>query len=169
MHVMEPSAALAETLSFERDWALYLKSNTSGWEMKHMKHIFTVHTIADFWRMYNNIPLGVLGAYNLFMMQHDVLPLWELNGDLFRKGGGCWSVVIRSRGSWLSVMHELAMAIVGEVTFSERVLGVCFVPVSESHIICKIWCSQKRDEDGKHLSSVLCSFTASAARFKGFN
>ena len=165
---MEATAELAEQLSFERDWTLYLKNNSSEWVMSQMKNVFTIHTIADFWRFFNNVPRGVLGLYNMFMMQSTVLPLWELNGALFNKGG-CWSVVIRTRGAWLTVIHELSMALVGELTFSERVMGACFVPVSDSHIICKLWCTAKNDADGTALSDVLSQFSGSAARFKEFS
>lgn len=161
------SVRLVEQLSFERGWTVYFKNNSAPWEVEHFKNVFTIHTIADFWRFYNNVPNGMLGLYNMFMMANDVLPLWELNGNLFTRGG-CWSVVIRSRGAWLAVMHELAMALVGEIKFSERVLGVCFVPVSENHIICKLWCTGHNDEDGQALANVMSQFSISAARFKGF-
>ena len=157
----------AEELCFDREWDLYLKSNATGWDLKSMTLLMSIKTVADFWRTFNNLPNILVGTCNLFLMAKGVKPLWEENGGLF-DGGGCWSVVVRSGSSWLEVSQNLAMCLVGESAFGETVMGACFVPVGNHHVICKIWCTAKRQSDGDTLTSALREFSPCAARFKLF-
>lgn len=166
---MDISAETAQQLFFEKPWQVYLKRNTSEWTLSAMPKVFCITTIADFWQFYNNMSPSLVGVCNIFMMADSVLPLWEKNAELFQKGG-CWSVVVRSRNSWLQAMQSVAMALVGECVFDDsRVKGVCYVPVSEGHVICKIWCTHHNDLDGKQLAHVLSDFQCSAARYKAFS
>ena len=157
---------LATKLTFENKWDVWVKANTSAWELKEMKHVFTVHTIADMWSLLNNIPTSYVGVCNIFLMHSGVKPLWETNGALFRNGG-CWSVVIRKH-AWKDVIDELIMSLLGEAFFGENIKGACIVPVSMSHVICKIWCVTKSKRDSISLLNALETFDASGARFKEF-
>lgn len=162
----EDLRSLASQLTFQHNWDLWIKTNASAWDLKEMKHIGTIHTIAEMWSILNNVPASCVGYCNIFLMHSGVKPLWESNGALFHTGG-CWSVVIRKH-IWKDVFNEVIMSLVGETFFGDNVKGACIVPVSASHVICKIWCTSKSTMDSASLTRALETFGASGARFKSF-
>lgn len=157
---------LAAQLALERQWTLWIKRNYTPWDTKHMQCVYTMQTVAEMWQVLNNIPRSCVGVCNMFIMHTGVAPLWENNGSLFEHGG-CWSVVIRKH-AWRDVMNQLVMSLMGETTFGASVRGACIVPVAASHVICKIWCTQRDACDSKALVTALHDFGASGARFKEF-
>tara|TARA_B110000046_G_C12729289_1_gene287862 strand:+ start:108 stop:611 length:504 start_codon:yes stop_codon:yes gene_type:complete len=157
---------LSTQLTFENGWDFWVKTNASAWDLKKMKQIYTIRTIADMWHILNNVPSQYVGICNIFIMHSGVKPLWESNGSMFQNGG-CWSVVIRKHG-WRDILNELVMSLVGEMFFGDNVKGACIIPVSTTHVICKIWCTSKMIKDSTSLTNALSTFGADGARFKQF-
>ena len=159
--------ALAQTLQLHEPWTLWVKANDSKWIIKDMHRIISIATVSDLWGTLNNIPTTWCATVNLFLMRGETLPLHEKNLDLFPRGkAGTWSVVIRKQ-AWHSILSRICAAVVSESMFSDDARGVCIVPVSNQHTICKIWVSAQLHTDGKALSD-LFSFPSMSARFKPF-
>ena len=165
---MDPPATDPRELALERRWDLYVKNNVAPWTMRSMQRVFRIATVADMWGALNNMPPKLVSNTNLFVMQQGTVPLAENNGPTFRHGGGCWSVVVR-RVEWRKVLNDLVMSLVGEIVYSEAVLGACFVPVSLNHVICKIWATRANQKDGAALGATLAEYTPSQPRFKRFD
>lgn len=158
---------LAESLSFHRDWTLYIKSNNSDWKQQNFKKIYKIITIKDMWQVLNNIPESLTGLTNIFFMENDIVPLWELDKTLWSKGG-CWSTIIKGN-HWFEAMKEACMVVFGESLFDDSaVKGVCIVPVTSNHCIIKIWATTSSANTGTQLKKTLDRFNCCAPRFKSF-
>lgn len=166
----EDLGALAETLTFHNQWDVWLKVNTADWTRESFHFLTAIVSIADMWRFLNNIPDMYLGTVNLFVMRHPVFPLFEENGDAFVDlNAGSWSVVVK-RLNWKKVIINLVMTALGETIFCSRVQGLCFVPVTNQQVICKVWATSHSCDDGSALQRAFgdCSVQASAPRYKSF-
>lgn len=134
--------------------------------MSCIRPVVHIQSVADMWGVLNHIPNSYVGVANIFVMEHNLEPLWEMNSDVFQ-AGGCWSVVIRHH-PWATVLNEIVMALCGEAFFDIHVKGVCVIPVTQQHTICKIWCTRENAKDAHALTHALARFRASGARFKRF-
>lgn len=158
---------LAESLSFHRDWTLYIKTNNSDWKQEHFKKIYRITTIKDMWQVLNNIPETLTGLTNIFFMENDIVPLWELDKSLWSKGG-CWSTIIKGN-HWFEAMKEACMVVFGESLFDDsEVKGICIVPVTPNHCIVKIWATTSSANIGTQLKKTLDRFNCCTPRFKSF-
>ena len=158
---------LAESLSFHRDWTLYIKINNSDWKKGNFKKIYRITTIKDMWQVLNNIPETLTGLTNIFFMENDIVPLWELDKPLWSKGG-CWSTIIKEN-HWFEAMKEVCMVVFGESQFDDsEVKGICIVPVNPNHCILKLWVTTTSANIGTQLKKTLKIFNCCTPRFKSF-
>lgn len=156
----------ASALPLERSWVYWCKCNTRPWKLSCMQRMARIDTVESLWRVLNNVAAAALARTNLFFMQDGVVPLWEDNGDVFTRGGGCWSIVVR-RMAWRQTCNEAVVALAGEHAFSDAIRGCCVVPVSASHCICKLWATKSKVADREALEAIFPG--CGAARFKKFN
>jgi len=167
---MDPSSdleTLAESLSFHRDWTLYIKNNNSDWKQENFKKIYRINTIKDMWQVLNNIPESLTGNTNIFFMENDIVPLWELDKPLWSKGG-CWSTIIKGN-HWFQAMKEACMVVFGESLFDDsEIKGICIVPVTPNHCIVKIWATTSSANTGIQLKKTLERFNCCTPKFKYF-
>jgi len=158
--------ALAESLSFHREWTLYVKSNKSDWKKENFKNIYKIKTIKDMWQVLNNIPECLTGLTNIFFMENDIVPLWELDKQLWSKGG-CWSTIIKGT-HWIDSMKEACMIVFGELLFDLEIKGLCIVPVTLHHCIVKLWSTSSSEQTGTQLEKALEALNCCNPRFKSF-
>ncbi|PRP74260.1 hypothetical protein PROFUN_12007 [Planoprotostelium fungivorum] len=105
-------------------WTLWYDSGApapGGTWGDNIKEVFSVSTVEDFWRLYNNInrasniPMGA--TYNFF--KQGIQPKWE---DPNNGQGGKWTVIIPKQGNknsidtwWLNTMDDEGDNICGAV------------------------------------------------------
>lgn len=158
---------IAESLSFHREWTLYIKTNNSDWKKENFNNIYKIKTIKDMWQVLNNIPESLTGLTNIFFMENDTVPLWELDKKMWSKGG-CWSTIIKG-SNWIDSMKEACMVVFGETLFDDsEVKGICIVPVTTTHCIVKLWSTSSSLKTGASLKSTLEKFNCCNPRFKAF-
>jgi hypothetical protein len=120
------------------------------------------------WQVLNNIPETFTGLTNIFFMENDIVPLWELDKSLWSKGG-CWSTIIKGN-HWFEAMKETCMVVFGESLFDDsEVKGICIVPVTPNHCIVKIWATTSSANVGSQLKKTLERFNCCTPRFKSFD
>lgn len=164
---MSYSAEEAESLFFHREWSFYMKSNKSSWRKENFIKMYKIKTVADMWRILNNISMKFTGNTNIFFMEGDTIPLWEEDKDLWL-GGGCWSTVMKG-SQWSDCMNEICSIVMGETVFDDRIVkGICVVPVAANHSIIKLWTTSDAKEIGVNLTKSLHECNCCNARFKSF-
>ena len=163
-----PDAPLPDPhqLPLERKWGVWVKHSATEWTRENLKKVFVIRTVADMWGLIHHIPEACVGSSNIFLIEESMIPLWELNGDVFRHGG-CWSTVVK-RGDWREMLTQLVATLVGETKFSTSVRGCCVIPVSKSQCISKVWCTMRNDADCTDLAECMAQWGKHMPRFKPF-
>lgn len=145
---------------------MYIKLNTSTWEVDNFKSMYKIKSVKDMWQVLNNVPDSLAGVTNIFFMENDIVPLWEANVQLW-SNGGCWSTIVKGP-HWIKTMKEICITVMGESVFDDRVKGICIVPVGANHCIVKLWSTINSDEISTMFKSSLESITCCQPRFKAF-
>jgi hypothetical protein len=118
-------------------WA-HLPHNTD-WSLKSYIPISTFKTIEDAIAITESLPPSLVENCMLFMMRHDVKPIWE---DPKNRDGGCFSYKVLNKNV-VKAWSELTYRIVGNsvsngASFVNCVTGITISP-KKNFCIIKIW------------------------------
>ena len=70
------------------EWVLWTHSLSSNdWSLKGYKKIYTITTVGDFWKIFNNFSKLGPDCFHIYLMKKDITPMWE--DDANRNGGIC--------------------------------------------------------------------------------
>lgn len=122
------------------------------WSLQSYKKMYTINTVSDFWKVYNNLNKMGYKSNNFFLMKHNIDPIWEHPNN--RNGGLC-SFKVETEHA-LSVFENLSMRMLcGMLTDNhpnelEDINGVSFSS-KNSWTIIKIWNSDKKYDISKML------------------
>ena len=96
---------------FKNTWNIWFHHTKDDWSINGYRKIYTIETIEDFWKLYNNWnKLGGINSKHFFIMKNDITPMWEDNEN---KKGGCWSFKIQEKES-SKLWEELSLYLVSE-------------------------------------------------------
>lgn len=82
--------------------------------LSHVHHVMTVHTIKEFWSLFNHIllPSELSNSSNYHFFKSNIQPMWE---DPLNKQGGKWVLTIRNRPQLLdTVWMETLLLLIGD-------------------------------------------------------
>lgn len=133
-----PSLPSPSKLKLENTWTLWFhQKNNREWNHESFTKIYTISTVQDFWRVYNNI--SNFDKELFFLMKGDIFPLWE---EPENRNGGTWNISVpRKKG--VEMWIDLCLLLVGE-TFctnfnnGHHINGISIRPKFSNSLI-KIW------------------------------
>ncbi|KAI9227658.1 MAG: translation initiation factor eIF 4e-like domain-containing protein [Piptocephalis tieghemiana] len=145
----------ARDLPLQHEWTFWHDRNdtTAADYESNLSPLHTVHTVQDFWRVFNNIPGPdrLTGRSSLHFMRQGVKPLWE---DPWNQEGGCWSFRVRKEDT-PKVWIELLMLLVGEqldcALESGDELGGVTVSCRWNSDIVQVWTKRATKSGGSHI------------------
>ena len=92
------------TIVFNRKWNIYIKSNCDDWTEEKFQKVYSFQNAAEIWNFLNNFPSNITSTYNIFIMQDNLLPLYEKYPDFFANGG-IWSTIVKGV-PWSKPLNE---------------------------------------------------------------
>jgi hypothetical protein len=106
------------------------------WSIGGYTKLYTLKTVADFWKLFNNIDKLSPKVNNFFLMKEDTEPIWE---HVNNRDGGICSFKIEMDNS-LKVYEDLCLRLMCNklVDNPEDINGISFSPKNNWSII-KIW------------------------------
>ena len=116
-----------------------------SWDISSYKKLAEMHSLKDFWEIYNSISTFNNGMF--FLMKEDILPIWEDEKNI---NGGCWAFRL-SRKTIDKTWKELSIAFIGntlmkELEMNKNINGISVVPKIYNCVL-KIWNSDFEKKD----------------------
>lgn len=123
---------------FEEKWDLWYHNLRDVWTIDGYKKIYSIDTIKDFWKLYNNWDkLGGINNKHFFIMKKGVTPIWE---DENNKNGGCWSFKInesQAQELWDDLSKYLVIEKLSSV--DKDIVGLSACLKKNNFSVIKIW------------------------------
>ena len=125
-------------------WYVWLHSNAeTDWSLESYKNIYTIDSIGNFWRFFNNFHLLDKLNNNFFIMRNHVTPIWE---DVNNRSGGICSIKIdfynkggrNDIGSEIMVAISLLLMNESFVPKNDIVNGISY-SIKNRSIMIKLW------------------------------
>lgn len=110
-------------------------SSNKNWNLSSYNQVCTIETVADFWKLYNNLS-KIFHKTHLFLMKDGINPIWE---DDANKNGGFCSFKTELNNS-LDIYEDLSVRLICHKIISnpDELNGISISPKYNSSII-KIW------------------------------
>lgn len=110
--------------------------HNKNWDIKSYKKLFTVKTVSDFWKLFNNFHKFSIKFIHFFLMKEGVEPVWE---HPMNRGGGVCSFKIEINNVLQLWEYINVMMMCGKLsTDSGDINGVSISP-KNNWAILKVW------------------------------
>ena len=136
---------------FKNTWNIWFHHTKDDWSIDGYRKIYTIETISDFWKLYNNWDkLGGINSKHFFIMKNDITPMWE---DEENKNGGCWSFKIQEKEA-SKLWEELSLYLVSETIskINDDIQGLSICLKKNNHSIIKIWNKDTKNNNNKNIN-----------------
>lgn len=134
---MESELDINTNLSYT--WNLWYHHEKDNWKLSGYKKIYSIKTIGDFWRFYNNWDkVGGITNKHFFLMRDNVTPLWE---DPENINGGCWSFKVHEDQA-NDLWEDLSVYLLCNQlcpTINNDILGLSVCLKKNNNTVIKIW------------------------------
>jgi hypothetical protein len=140
---------ITKDTTLKHNWCVWYHAEKDNWKISGYKMIYTIKTISDFWKFYNNWALvGGVCSKHWFLMKQGVTPTWE---DITNVNGGCWSYKI-TEDQAEELFEDLSSYLVCESLADETVgLSVCMK--KNNNCVIKIWNTNSKNNSLKLISN----------------
>jgi hypothetical protein len=131
-------------------WVLWAHDiDDTDWSTKSYKRVYTINTINDFWKLFNNFNKMGLKFMHYYIMRDDIIPTWE---DLNNRYGGICSIKLELKNS-LEAYEDLCSKMVMEIitTHEKDINGISISPKNNWALI-KIWNKNEKHDLSKVMS-----------------
>jgi len=128
----------SQQLPLQYKWTLWHNGSSKNWNDRKVNIIGHFATVADFWRLFNNIlpPSSLPSGSDYHLFKGNVKPEWE---DQFNADGGCWVYRFDKKTS----EHQIDQA------WYHTVLKIIGHNFEESDEICGLVISIRDNRKGK--------------------
>ena len=121
------------------NWNIWYHHEKDNWKLSGYKKIYTIKTVGDFWRFYNNWEsVGGVTYKHFFVMRDGITPIWE---DIENINGGCWSFKIQEEQAE-ELWQDLSVYLVTNQlcqNLSDEIVGLSICLKKNNNTVIKIW------------------------------
>ena len=123
----------------DNTWNLWFHHEKDNWKLSGYRQFYSIKTIEDFWKMYNNWDkVGGVTNKHFFFMKDKVTPIWEDSNNI---NGGCWSFKVHEEQAY-NLWEDLSVYMLcGKLcpTISDEILGLSICLKKNNNVVIKIW------------------------------
>ena len=137
---------------FQNNWTVWYHNSKDDWTINGYKKLYTIKTIKDYWKLYNNWDqLGTINNKHFFMMKNNITPIWE---DKDNKNGGCWSYKVNENIAQ-QLWDDLSLHLVTNSlsTIKNDIVGLSACLKKNNFSVIKIWNKESKNNSLNLLSS----------------
>jgi translation initiation factor 4E len=131
------------------DWSIWYHHEKDNWKLSGYKKIYTMNTVEEFWKFYNNWDkVGGVTNKHFFLMKNTITPVWE---DPMNINGGCWSFKIQEEQAE-ELWEDLSSYLVCNTlcpTISDEIVGISICLKKNSNTVVKIWNKKSKNNSLK--------------------
>ena len=131
---------------FQNNWTVWYHNSKDDWTINGYKKLYTIKTIEDYWKLYNNWEqLGTINNKHFFIMKNDITPIWE---DKNNKNGGCWSYKV-SENMAQQLWDDLSLHLVTEnlSSIENDIVGLSACLKKNNFSVIKIWNKESKNNN----------------------
>ena len=137
------------TTKLNSEWNIWYHHEKDNWNLSGYKKIYTLSTVEEFWKFYNNWDkVGGVTNKHFFLMKENITPVWE---DVQNINGGCWSFKIQEEQAE-DLWEDLSSYLVCEKlcpTISDEIVGISICLKKNSNTVVKIWNKKSKNNSLK--------------------
>ena len=137
------------------NWNIWYHHEKDNWKLSGYKKIYTIKTIGDFWRFYNNWEsVGGVTYKHFFIIKDGITPIWE---DIENINGGCWSFKIQEDQSdelWKDLSVYLVTNLLCQ-NLSDEIVGLSICLKKNNNTVIKIWNKNSKNNSLKLINDVI--------------
>jgi hypothetical protein len=143
--------------SLKHTWNMWYHHEKDNWKVSGYRQFYTIKTIEDFWRMFNNWDkVGGITSKHFFLMRENITPIWEDPNNI---NGGCWSFKVQEDQA-NNLFEELAVHMICDklcpYSFEnnlDEILGLSVCLKKNNNVVIKIW-----NKNGISFTNVIKSY-----------
>jgi len=139
-----------DKIYFPNKWVLWCHDiKEKQWDINSYKKLYTIHSVSDFWNIFNNIHKLGLRAMHLFLMKENINPTWE---DEANRNGGVCSLKINIKtvkNIWTDIIIQMVCNNLNNNY--DDINGTSISPKNQWAIV-KIWNKDNKNDLTKTLS-----------------
>ena len=131
------------------EWNVWYHHEKDNWDLSGYKKIYTMSTVEEFWKFYNNWDkVGGVTNRHFFLMKDNITPVWE---DIQNINGGCWSFKIQEEQAedlWEDLSSYLVCMKLCP-TIPDEIVGLSICLKKNSNTVVKIWNKKSKNNSLK--------------------
>lgn len=120
-------------------WNVWYHHEKDNWTISGYKNIYTIKTVGNFWKLYNNwVKVGGVTNKHFFIMKDDITPIWE---DPKNINGGCWSFKVQEDQAE-ELWEDLSVYLVTNNLcnkINDEVVGLSICLKKNGNTVIKVW------------------------------
>jgi hypothetical protein len=132
-----------EENTLNNTWNMWYHHEKDNWKITGYRQFYTIKTIEDFWKMFNNWDkVGGITSKHFFLMKKNITPIWEDPNNI---NGGCWSFKVQEDQAY-NLFEELAIHMICDklCPYSsennlDEILGLSICLKKNNNVVIKIW------------------------------
>lgn len=136
-------------INLTSSWSIWVHHEKDNWKISGYQNIYTIKTVKDFWKFYNNWDkVGGVTSSHFFLMKNDVTPIWEDEQNI---NGGCWSFKVQEDMAdelWENLSIYLVCGVLCP-TIPDEMMGLSICLKKNNNTVVKIWNKKSKNNSLK--------------------
>lgn len=135
-------------------WCFWYHFDVTCWTPNSFKLLTKIETVEDFWLLVETLKNNQIIIEHIYFMRDGIMPIWE---DHQNRNGGCWSLKVDIKDSFL-IMVKILIFLIGEnilfkdnKNISEEITGISLCQKNNYNCVLQLWTSNTKNSKINYL------------------